>query len=328
MLWHSFRSHPNLSTVGCLTRIGCAVVLVAGAAGGYWLYGDRLPSVLSRAATGATNRITQTAARASQRYDSADGPAIARQQDEARRSDLKDQDRKLGWVSISLAAGSDASKTRKAATDKALAPLSSRTGPAYISLLPPEIVDLVGPALAAQLPPSTTHPELALKGDRLLLRAVVSLADFAGTGGLRNALGGILDGRDTLYLAGPLEPVRPGLVQLRVVELRLRGIDVPNRLIPSLVRSLRRFGEQNGVHKNERIDPGTGITGQATGLVGDAGKPEGEGIKDPEKSEGLALDGLLIQLPSSVSDARVVGGRLTLYRAEFATGATSTPRKP
>lgn len=313
--------------MGCLTRIGCTTVLVAGGIVGYWLYGNRLPSVLSRVATDATDRITRTVTRASQRYDSADGPALARELDEARQAKLKEQDRKTGWVSIAGGNGAGNDKALAASRSgsqsggraSALAPLASKTGPAYVSLTAADIAEVMEP-LIKQLPPSATHVQLALKDDRLLLRAVISLADFAGNGGLLGLLGGALDGRDTLYMAGPLEPIKQGMVQFRVAELRLRGIDVPNRLIPPVVRSLRTFGEQLAASGNERIDRTAGTSKETVKETATRAKPTG--------TTELADDGLPVPLPASVSDARVVGGRLTLYRAVASQGVNSTSRKP
>ena len=69
-------SPSTLAPLGCLSRIGCIVVLAVGGAAAYWLYGDRLPSVLSRAASGAASRVTGAATTASERLDSKQGARI------------------------------------------------------------------------------------------------------------------------------------------------------------------------------------------------------------------------------------------------------------
>ena len=109
--------------MGCLTRIGCVVVLVAGGAVGYWLYGDRLPSVLSRAASGAADKVTDAAVRTSERLDSEEGARIAAEQEARRRAAREQRDRELGWVTVNA---------DKPAAPKSnpLAPLSRRRGPA------------------------------------------------------------------------------------------------------------------------------------------------------------------------------------------------------
>ena len=44
--------------MGCLSRIGCLVVGGGAGAAGWWLYGDQLPSTLSRAAGRAADKVS------------------------------------------------------------------------------------------------------------------------------------------------------------------------------------------------------------------------------------------------------------------------------
>ena len=111
--------------------------------------------------------------------------------------------------------------------------------------------------------------------EQVLLRSVVDLRDIAGDGALRGLLGVALEGRDTLRLAGTLDVVRPGLAEYRVRELRIKGIDVPPRLIPSLIGAMRRA------------------------VVADS----------------LPSNALPIPLPKAVADVRVANGKVTLYKA-------------
>ncbi len=301
--------------MGCLTRIGCAVILVAGGATGYWLYGDRLPSVLSRAVSGAADRLTDVMRRTSERFDSRSGARIAAEET-ARRDRMRiDSDHSLGWVTVGpeLITGS----STVASVERTLEPLRSSKGPDYVSLTASETGDLLAP-LMRQLPPSAPGAQFAFSGDALMLRTAVSLADFAGSGAIAGALGGVLGGIDTLFVAGPIELVRPGLAQFRVRELRLGGIDLPTRLIPPLIRMLRQEGERRlrddySRERRERNGMGTGM------------KPGTNGGPDPT---GLTDDGLPISLPSSVSNVRIVNGRLTLYRATSAMAPASTRRNP
>jgi hypothetical protein len=281
--------------VGCLSRIGCAVVLVAGAAGGYWLYGDRLPSVLSRAATGAADKVTDAAVRTSERLDSQEGARIAAEEEARRRAAREARDKELGWVTVNA----DNPVIPKG---NPLAPLRRRSGPAYVSLTASQVAGFLAPLLK-QLPPSAATAQLALDGDQLLVRTSVSLSDFTGQTAIGAVLGKALVGEDTLFLAGPLEPVRPGLAQFQIRELRLKGIDVPTRVIPGIVRGLRAAAGQSA--QGER----------ATRPAVDSADSAGRG------ADGVALDALPVPLPSTVSDVRVVNGKLTLYRA------TSSPKK-
>jgi hypothetical protein len=114
-------------------------------------------------------------------------------------------------------------------------------------------------------------------------------------------------GEDTLFLAGRLEPVRPGLAQFRVREVRLKGINVPTRLIPGLVRQLRAAAASSGTPETER----------PAGTAVDSGAAPASTIAD---------DGLPVALPGTVSDVRVVNGKLTLYRATVAASPSKSKR--
>ncbi len=311
--------------MGCLTRIGCAVILVAGGAVGYWLYGDRLPTVLSRAASGAADRVTDAAVRASERYDSKDGQQIALEEAERRRKARAARERRLGWVTVTTAASRASSPQGVAALKQTLAPLRARNGPAWVSLSATQIGVLLAPLLQ-HLPPSATSVQIALDDDELLLRGVVDLQEFAGTGALATVLGGVLADRDTVFLAGPIEPVRPGLAQFRVRELRLKGVEVPPRFIPTLVRTLREHAERQMRGPQRRADP---VRQPATGAERERTDPSVGTMADPDGAidlAGLADDGLPMPLPASVSDMRVANGKLTLYRATPASG--SAPSAP
>ena len=267
MVGRSFPFHLRpTSPLGCLSRIGCIVVLAVGGVAGYWLYGDRLPSVLSRAASGAASRVTDAATKASERLDSNQGARIASESDSVRRAARSRVERSVVWARLQPAgtAGRDA-----------IARMSRRDGPAFISLSAPEVAALLAGGMSKALPPSASRSEIAIVDERLLLRSVVDLRDVAGDGALRQLLGVALDGRDTLRLAGTLDLVRPGLAQFRVRELRIRGINVPPRLIPSLIAPMRRA----------------------------------------VAAESLPPDALPIPLPKAVADVRVANGKVTLYKA-------------
>lgn len=277
------------------------MVLVVGGAAGYWLYGDRLPSVLSRAASGAADKVTDAAVRTSERLDSEEGSRIAAEQEARRRAAREQRDRELGWVTV------NADQPAAPKVDP-LRPLRRRNGPAYVSLSAKDVAGLLAPLLA-QLPPSAVSAQLALDGDVLLVRTAVSLSDFTGQSAIGAVLGKALVGEDTLFLAGPIEPVRPGLAQMRVKELRLKGIDVPTRLIPGLVRSLRDAATPAVAADRKPAASKANTTAKAE-RPADTVVDSGAGAPD-----GLADDALPVPLPKAVSDVRVVNGKLTLYRA-------------
>ena len=241
------------------------MVLAVGGVGAYWLYGDRLPSVLSRAATGAASRVTDAATMASERLDSNQGARIASENEAARRTDRAKREQSIAWARHSP--GGTAGR-------EAMARLARRNGPAYVSLRAPELAGVLAAGVSKALPSTASRPDLAIVDEQLLVRAVVDVRDLAGDGALRGLLGAALDGRDTLRMAGTLDLVRPGLAEYRVRELRITGIDVPPRLIPSLLGAMRR------------------------GAAADS----------------LPTDALPIPLPKAVADVRVANGKVTLYK--------------
>ncbi|MCE2902036.1 MAG: hypothetical protein ACK6DP_07640 [Gemmatimonas sp.] len=264
-------------------------MLVVGGAAGYWLYGDRFPSVLSRAASGAADKVTDVAVRTSERLDSQEGARIAEEEAARRQAARIARDSALGWVTIRT--GNANGRSPATRTANPLAPLRRRNGPAYVSLSAADAAGVLAPLLQ-QLPPSAGSADVAFDRDQLLVRAAVAWRDFTGESAFGALLGQSLLGTDTLLLAGPVEPVRPGLAQLRIRDLRIGGLDVPPRAMSSLVEALRRHAAVAPVELD--------LT-------------------------GLAADALPVPLPSIVSDARVVNGKLTLYRAVPA--ASSTPAK-
>jgi hypothetical protein len=234
--------------------------------GAYWLYGDRLPSVLSRAASGAASRVTDAATQASEQLDSSRGARVASENEAARRTDRATPEQSIAWARLSP--GGTAGR-------EAMARLSRRNGPAYVSLRAPELADLLALGVSKAWPATASRPAIALVDEQLLMRTVVERRDLAGDGALRGLLGVALDGRDTLRMAGTLDVVHPGLAEYRVRELRMAGIDVPPRLIPSVLGAMRRAA------------------------AGDS----------------LPADALPIPLPTAVADVRVANGKVTLYKA-------------
>jgi hypothetical protein len=225
--------------MGCLTRVGCLAVVLATGGGAYWLYGDQLPG-----------RLGQLAGRAAGTTPTVGGGTAARP---------------IVWASLNdaTADGGDA-----------VARLGRANGPQYVTLGAGDLAGFLASALARNLPRSSIDPQVALVGDRILLRAVVDLRDFAGQGAFGSVIGAAMNGRDTLFLSGTLDALRPGMAQYRVRELRLKGINVPPRVIPSLIGTIR---------------PRVAI-------------------------DGLAADAMPIPMPKFVSDVRVTQGRVTLYR--------------
>ncbi len=151
--------------------------------------------------------------------------------------------------------------------------LGRKGGPVFASVRPGDLASYVFVALAKQLPPSAENVQASVTGDRLYVKAVVSLSDFGGT----KALGGLaamLNQRDTVLFGGTFDLVRPGLAEYRVQELRFGQLGIPKGAIPRVIRQIQRGG----------------------------------------RPEGVAEDGLPLEVPAYVGDVRVRTGRVTLYK--------------
>ena len=96
-----------------------------------------------------------------------------------------------------------------------------------------------------------------------------------GGRGVLGPLAGLLGERDTVQFGGRFDVIRPGLAQFLVDDIRVREFPVPSRLIDRLIGEIRR------------------------------GAPV----------EGLAPNGLPLEVPSYIGDVRIADRRITLYRA-------------
>ena len=226
--------------LGCVTRLGCLAVvgIVAVGAGAWWLNGGSLPTPWS---------------------------------DDERGSSASLPEETLRWSSLSDASAGGA---------EAVASLSRSNGPAYVTLSPGDLAGFLATGIARALPRDAADPQVAVEGNRLHMRALVRMRDLAGEGALGSALGialgKSLNDLDTLHIAGTMDVLRPGLAQYHVDKLAIRSIDVPPRLIPQLIQSMR-----------SRV----------------------------ALTDSLASDALPIPLPKSIGDIRIAGDRITLYRA-------------
>lgn len=266
--------------MGCLTRIGCAVILLVGAAGGYWLYGDRFPAVLGKAAEGAGDRAEDLAAKINAWRDGDSTNSEINDLKAKREIERAEADQKFGWVSIQNGAKGAAPGKATTPGKDVLEQLRRTDGPDYVSLKPADVADLLVP-LAEQMPASAGTLQFALKNDMMYLRVAISLKEFAGTGLTGSILGSALDGSDTLRMGGVLSPLRPGEAQFHIREMQLKGIELPPRFIPPITSRLRAGGARDSL---------------------------------------LAPDALAIPLPPPISDMRVVDGQLTLYRGAGSKG--------
>jgi hypothetical protein len=158
----------------------------------------------------------------------------------------------------------------------ALNQLRAPRGPVYANVAPGDLAAYILQELAKSLPPSADSIEAAAIGDRLFVRAVVSTRELGGAGGgALGPLSALLGERERIQLGGTLRIIRPGLAELAVKEAKIGRLNIPQALIPRLIRQISR------------------------------------GLRAPE----LSADGLPLQTPEYIGDIRVSNGRITLYKA-------------
>ncbi|MBV9881253.1 MAG: hypothetical protein JO180_12190 [Gemmatirosa sp.] len=128
--------------------------------------------------------------------------------------------------------------------EKQVRALAAPRGPAYVTLHPGDLASYAFLSLANTLPPSARDAQATVVGERVYVRAVVSLRDFAGALG---AMGGLLADRDTLRLGGTFEVMEPGRAAFHVQDVQLGALPLPPRTIPPLVRRVRRGTPRPGL---------------------------------------------------------------------------------
>ena len=127
--------------------------------------------------------------------------------------------------------------------------LGKRTGPVFVSLPPGDLASYFYIALAQQLPPSADSIEATTIGNRMYVRAVISLDDFKAADAL-GPLSGIVGRRERLQMGGTFALVRSGLAQFLVEDVRLGELPIPRGAIPKLLRQIRRGSMPSGVAEN------------------------------------------------------------------------------
>lgn len=121
--------------------------------------------------------------------------------------------------------------------EKQVRALAAPRGPVYVSLRPGDLASYAFLSLANTLPPSAQDAQANVIGDRVYVRALVSLRDYASALG---PMGGMLPERDTLRLGGTFEVLAPGRAAFHVQDVQLGNIPIPAPMIPALVRRVRR----------------------------------------------------------------------------------------
>jgi hypothetical protein len=155
----------------------------------------------------------------------------------------------------------------------ALARLQSPRGPAFQTVVAGDLAAYIVQELSRTLPSSADSIEAAAIGDRLCVRAVVRIADL-GDKAAMGPVAMLLGDRERLHLCGVLRIIRPGFAELQVKELRIRDLNLPQALIPRLIRQ----------------------------------------ISKGERPAGLSEDGMPLRTPEYIGDVRVANGQITLYK--------------
>ena len=132
---------------------------------------------------------------------------------------------------------------------RAIESLGRRSGPVFVNLPPGDLASYFYIALAQQLPPSADSIEAATIGNRLYVRANISLDDFKAADAL-GPLAGMIGRRERLQMGGTFAVVRPTLAQFLVEDVRLGELPIPRGGIPKLLRQIRRGSMPQGVAEN------------------------------------------------------------------------------
>lgn len=186
---------------GCFRRLGCLVILlILGVFA--WFNRDRLEATYRRYAGGPP---------------SADTSAVIRVTGD--------------WEALSPAKG--------AVGERKVGSLSARTGPSYVNLSASEAASYILKSVVSQLPGESQQATSSVKGDRLYVRANISLKEIGGAKVL-GPLGGLLGDRDTVQLGGTIRVLRAGVGEFNVKEIRVGSFPVPSAVIPRLVSRLRK----------------------------------------------------------------------------------------
>ncbi|MBX7119788.1 MAG: hypothetical protein K1X31_12365 [Gemmatimonadaceae bacterium] len=170
-----------------------------------------------------------------------------------------------GWAAITPAGA-------KRAQDR-IAALARRNGPAYVTLTPNEFAAYVLGSALAEVARQDSATQAIVRDGKLYIRTSIRLADLGGKDAI-GPLARLFNDREPLLVGGTLEPVRAGLAQFRLKEVAVRNIEVPRKVVGTLVK---RWGPS-------------------------------------ARPDSLATDGLPVTLPPDVVDLRLADGKVTLYK--------------
>jgi len=156
---------------------------------------------------------------------------------------------------------------------QAIESLSNGRGPVFASLKGAELASYVFLRAGVSLPEASDSAQAAVIDSALYVRAIVPMKAVAASGAL-GPLGGLLNDREPLTLAGTFHVIRPGLSVFQVRQVKLRDFSVPSKLIPRLIQQIDRS----------------------------------------PRPAGVPADAIVVKTPTALVDVRMANHRITLYR--------------
>jgi hypothetical protein len=136
-------------------------------------------------------------------------------------------------------------------TRAALTRLSESRGQVFETLSPAALASYAYQQVAKRLPTAADSVEAMASGDKLSMRAVVSVSDLGGAIG--DAVG-IVHDRERVELTGTLGVSKPGVAAFEVSDARIHGLPIPKGMVASLINRIQPV-RQAGVAPNALLLP-------------------------------------------------------------------------
>ena len=112
--------------------------------------------------------------------------------------------------------------------------LRQKDGPVFVNLSAGDFASFLLDSVVRGFSQGATGAAALARGDRLYLRAHVSIADLGGPSTL-GPLSGVLEGRQELTVRGRTEVLRPGRAQFRIDEVKLKDLPLPTAVIAKIL---------------------------------------------------------------------------------------------
>ena len=132
-------------------------------------------------------------------------------------------------------------------TRAALKRLSVPQGQVFETVSPAALASYAYQQVAKRLPTAADSVEAMANGDKLSMRAVVSISDLGGAIG--DAVG-IVHDRERVELTGTLSVLKPGTALFEVADARIHGLPIPKGMIASLIDRIQPKARQPGIPAN------------------------------------------------------------------------------